>query len=140
MSPVNTKCNITYISLLLHVNIRFFTMIEEKVLLGTFGLLLCSYVILKTNRRRRRYKTRPINRQRKTQGSYNYFLKMKAADPEQFFKYTRLLCCQQPTPVLPTQLLTPDWSSFTDSAAVAAEEKNWLYPTAQLRLPNCNRG
>jgi hypothetical protein len=126
--------------LLLHVNIRFFTMIEEKVLLGTFGLLLCSYVILKTNRRRRRYKTRPINRQRKTQGSYNYFLKMKAADPEQFFKYTRLLCCQQPTPVLPAQLLTPDWSSFTDSAAVAAEEKNWLYPTAQLRLPNCNRG
>jgi hypothetical protein len=98
-------------------------MIDEKVLLGTFGLLLCSYIILKTNRRRRRYKTRPINRQRKTQGSY-YFLKMKAADPEQFFKYTRLLCCQQPTPVLPAQLLTPDWSSVTESAAVAAEGKN----------------
>ncbi|CAH1372814.1 unnamed protein product [Tenebrio molitor] len=65
-------------------------MIDEKVLLGTFGLLLCSYVTLKTNRRRRRYKTRPINRQRRTQGSYNYFLKMKAADPEQFFKYTRM--------------------------------------------------
>jgi hypothetical protein len=64
---------------------------------------------------------------------------MKAADPEQFFKYTRLLCCQQPTPVLPAQLLTPDWSSVTESAAVAAEDKNWLYPTAPLRLPNCNR-
>jgi hypothetical protein len=55
---------------------------------------------------------------------------MKAADPEQFFKYTRLLCCQQPTPVLPAQLLTPDWSSVTESAAVAAEDKNWLYLTA----------
>jgi hypothetical protein len=52
---------------------------------------------------------------------------MKAADPEQFFKYTRLLCCQQPAPVLPAQLLTPDWSSVTESAAVAAGDKNWLY-------------
>jgi hypothetical protein len=59
---------------------------------------------------------------------------MKAADPEQFFKYTRLLCCQQPTPVLPAQLLTPDWSSVTESAAVAAEDKNWLSLVISLYL------
>jgi hypothetical protein len=55
---------------------------------------------------------------------------MKAADPQQFFRYTRLLCCQQPTPVLSAQFLTPDWSSVTEFAAVAAEDKNWLNSTA----------
>ncbi|KAL1488582.1 hypothetical protein ABEB36_015045 [Hypothenemus hampei] len=42
-------------------------------------------------RRKRRYKVKPINRQRKLYGQYEKLFKnMKENDPEQFFKYTRL--------------------------------------------------
>lgn len=43
------------------------------------------------NRQKRRYKVRPINRQRSVHGFYKtYFLEMKKKDAEQFFKYTRM--------------------------------------------------
>lgn len=71
--------------------------IHEGMLLGAVGLLLCAVVLEKCRqnrriivRRPRRYKTRPINRNRKVENVYNYFLKMKTADPDQFFKYTRM--------------------------------------------------
>ncbi|XP_050505859.1 uncharacterized protein LOC126884104 [Diabrotica virgifera virgifera] len=71
--------------------------LHEGILLGAVGLLLCAAVLenarrrtITRPRRQRRYKTRPINRNRKMKNAYNYFLNMKRADEEQFFKYTRM--------------------------------------------------
>ncbi|KAB0790682.1 hypothetical protein PPYR_14874 [Photinus pyralis] len=41
-------------------------------------------------RRPRRFKTRPINRDRKLTGNYRYYQKLKNLDSPQFFKYTRM--------------------------------------------------
>nr|CAI5848937.1 unnamed protein product [Callosobruchus analis] len=45
---------------------------------------------LKRNRRQRRFKVRPINRARHEEGGFQYYLKMKSWDTQQFFKYTRM--------------------------------------------------
>lgn len=66
---------------------------EDIEILGFLGLMLCVYVATKKTfqrRNKRRFKTRPINRARKVAGGFNYYLKMKTLDDEQFFKYTRL--------------------------------------------------
>ncbi|VEN48424.1 unnamed protein product [Callosobruchus maculatus] len=40
--------------------------------------------------RTRRFKRRPINRDRRRTGNYSYYLNMKQWDTDQFFKYTRM--------------------------------------------------
>lgn len=47
--------------------------------------------IVKKNRRNRRFKIRPINRQRNTHSQFHFYLRvMENMDNEQFFKYTRM--------------------------------------------------
>ncbi|XP_030764645.1 uncharacterized protein LOC115888902 [Sitophilus oryzae] len=54
------------------------------------GVLFC-YLISKNRRKKRLVKTRKINTERATKGFYRaYFLPMKANDPGQFHKYTRM--------------------------------------------------
>lgn len=65
---------------------------EDTVIIAGAGILLCYLILLKqSGRKKRAFKTRLINRQRKTKGFYKtYFLPMKSNDAKQFFKYTRL--------------------------------------------------
>jgi len=64
----------------------------KRILLGAFGLVICAYLASATQRKKqvRRYKVRPINRQRMVGGSFYYYQKMKKLDEPQFFKYTRM--------------------------------------------------
>lgn len=69
---------------------------EESVLVGgtvaVFLLILAARNALRRrrNRRVRRFRTRPINRQRAQRNQFVYFMDMKRRDPAQFFKFTRM--------------------------------------------------
>lgn len=65
---------------------------DRRKLLGAFGLTICAYLALKMKKKRqtRRFKIRPINRQRSDKGPVHYYTKIKSLDPAQFFKLTRM--------------------------------------------------
>lgn len=65
---------------------------DENHLLAAAGLLLLTTVlVIRSRKRNRRFKTRPIYRDRKRKGFFAAtFLPMKRLDHEQFFKYTRM--------------------------------------------------
>ena len=58
--------------------------------LGTLTMLLIACAAVKLQKRRRRCKTRPLNRSRKISSNYQYYQKMKSWNAEHFFKYTRM--------------------------------------------------
>jgi uncharacterized Fe-S cluster-containing radical SAM superfamily protein len=64
-------------------------MAEEGILLS-LALLLCAVIIKLKQKGHRRYKVRPINRERRKLGNFQCYIKMKSWDREQFFKYTRM--------------------------------------------------
>lgn len=75
-------------------------MVSRKLLIQTAGLLACSLFrkiwkakckARKKKRRPRRYKVRPLNRNREKKSFfYVRFLPMKANDPYKFYEYTRM--------------------------------------------------
>ena len=96
--------------------------IETDNLCATLGMILCVYAALKITkiRRRRRFKTRPINRKRRLSGNFQYYINMKVWDLDQFFKYTRM------TPPVFEKLLTwvkPHIQKEHRSDDITAEER-----------------
>nr|CAI5858488.1 unnamed protein product [Callosobruchus analis] len=63
---------------------------EDSYVLAALGVLVCGYAAYLAKGRARRFKRRPINRDRRRTGNYSYYLKIKQWDTEQFFKYTRM--------------------------------------------------
>lgn len=64
---------------------------SEADILLQFALVLCLCAAQKLScGRHRRYKIRPINRERRQFGNFQYYKKMKQWDSEQFFKFTRM--------------------------------------------------
>ncbi|VEN34117.1 unnamed protein product [Callosobruchus maculatus] len=63
---------------------------EDSYVLAALGVLLCGYAAYLAKGRARRFKRRPINRDKRRTGHYSYYLKMEQWDTDQFFKYTRM--------------------------------------------------
>lgn len=63
------------------------TIRKKKLVVAT---VLCLLAATQIGRRRRQYKTRPINRRRRESNHFNYYLQLKQNDPDQFWKYTRM--------------------------------------------------
>ena len=90
---VSLKVKFICVYLIKHISYYEMDLIDESIIIAA-ATTLCCYLLVHKPFKQRVYKTRPINRNRKTHGFFQtYFIPMKIKDEQQFFKYTRLSVC-----------------------------------------------